>query len=131
MMKKPWLAFLLQLSLVTLAMIGILLGVVYSTAWSFPSYTIAIFVVLFIVTFFGFLLQFKVMVNYPDYSLHVILGSLILRLIIFVVLNFVIIYTDRPNALPNIILFFSIYLIFTTVEMITLFKKVNQAKTLA
>ncbi len=128
-MKKTSVNFLIQLSVVTLALILILVGLLEVIKLGMPTFTVAIFAVLFVVTFLVYLLQVKIMTKNPDFSLHVILGSLILRLIIFAFFNFIMIYTDRVNAVPNVVLFFIVYLVFTTIEMITLFKQIGRSKS--
>lgn len=127
-MKNISLRFLKQLSIITVVLILILVGVTELMNVQMPTFTVSIFIVLYVVTFLVFLLQIKVMLSSPDYSMHVIIGSLIIRLIAFVLFNFIIIYTDRLNAVPNIVLFFSIYIVYTAVEMIALFRQINLPK---
>lgn len=128
-MKKNSISFLIKLSVITIVLVLVMYGLLQVMSWPTPTYAIAIFAVLYIVTFLVFILQGMVMTKYPDFSLHVILGSLIIRLIIFAIFNFIMIYTDRDNAMANVILFFAIYIVFTAVEMITLFQQISQSKS--
>jgi len=127
-MKKIALQFALQLSIVTVILSAILLVVVEFSKLELPTFTTSIFIFLFLVTYLIFLFQIRILLNNPEYAMHVIIGSLIIRLILFVIFNFIMIYTDRANALPNVVLFFAIYIAYTVVEMIALFRRINLQK---
>ncbi|MEL7005367.1 MAG: hypothetical protein AAFN93_21930, partial [Bacteroidota bacterium] len=80
-MKKIAIQFGAQISIISIVLLGLLYTVVELTESIFPSFTVPIFTFLSIVTLLIYLLQVKILLNNPDYSLHVIIGSLIIRLV--------------------------------------------------
>jgi hypothetical protein len=51
--------------------------------------------------------------------------TLVIKLFAYAGFNLVIILKDRPNAAANVAFFFVVYLIFTTLELIFLYRKVS------
>lgn len=89
------------------------------------SYDYFIFLLIYLVTLLSYFAVSKIGKYDKSYLMAAIMGSIVLRLIIFTAVNFLIIYLNRDEAIANVVLFFVLYLIFTAIETIALFKKVN------
>jgi hypothetical protein len=93
-----------------------------------PTYDIAIFATTFFITFFGYWITIKSFSLDKSVFITVVFGSVVVRLLIFSILNFVIIYLSPKDAVPNIVLFFVVYIILTFIEVIALLKTFNLQK---
>jgi hypothetical protein len=115
--------------LLTLGLAFILLA--YIALFSFitdiirPTYDIAIFIATYFITLFGYWITIKSFGLDKSIFITVVFGSVVIRLLIFSILNFVIIYWSPEDAGPNIVLFFIIYFIFTFIEVMALLKTFN------
>lgn len=59
----------------------------------------------------------------PELFIQFYLLSMVLKLILGGVFIFVVIYHDRPNAIPNAVGFLVIYVVFTVIEIAFLYRK--------
>jgi len=65
----------------------------------------------------------------PELFVKLVLTSMVVKLIVFVIFVGLIIYLDRDNANANIVLFLSLYVCYTTSEVVLLFKKISASNS--
>lgn len=65
--------------------------------------------------------------NNPEGFIRIVLVSNVLKLITYIVFVATVIFLDGDNANANVLLFLSLYLIFTLLEIILIFKKMSAA----
>ncbi len=108
------------------------MGVYYLINLIYPlstlTYVVLILLVLLLVTFLAYILQLVILDKFPDYFVHVIISAIVIRLIVFGIFNFILIYLDRELAVDNVIIFFAAYLGFTLLELVVLFRKIILVK---
>ncbi len=118
--KHPYFAQITILTVIFYLLYKLLLFV-YSE-WNVPNFEVFIFLFLYIVNLLGFLLTKFVIENGKEFIVHIIFGSVVIRLILFTAIIFAIIYLSKPNALPNVILFFAFYFVLTVLDICALLK---------
>ncbi|MEM7107919.1 MAG: hypothetical protein AAF519_06810 [Bacteroidota bacterium] len=84
--------------------------------------------VVFVITVGGYLAQVLLFKKVPDYSIHIILIALVVRLVVFGAFIFMMIYFNRSLATQNAVIFFVSYLGFTLAELIALSKKIKPSE---
>ena len=122
--KKVTFTFAGLLLILSAAYVGLYQWVTLYRTWSTAYYLYLVLSVLFIGTWAAFALQLLILKKAPGYSIHIIIGSLILRLFVFGIFNFVMIYMNRDMAMENVVLFFVVYLGFTVLELIILVRQI-------
>lgn len=103
-----------------------LISIVYPLSTFF--YACLILSVLFVVTLIAFVTQLYILKKAPDYSIHIIVSAIIIRLLLFGVFNFFLIWSNRSLAVENVVLFFAVYLGFTLLELVILFRQITGLK---
>lgn len=104
---------------------GIYFAVLQFFEISGASYDYSIFALVYIGTVLSYIITTKLNEIDASYFMIAVMASIVLRLLLYTGANFVMIYVDSENAISNVILFFSLYLIFTALETIELFKRLN------
>ena len=61
----------------------------------------------------------------PERFVKLVLGSMVVKLIVFMMFVAGLIYMDRENANVNIVLFLALYICYTTIEVVLVFKKIS------
>lgn len=61
----------------------------------------------------------------PERFVKLVLGSTVIKLIVFMMFVAGLIYMDRENANVNVVLFLALYICYTTAEVVLVFKKVS------
>ena len=117
--------FILYAALLSVASILLYAGVLYLGGFSRASYDGVIFGLIFLGTITSYFITIKIGSMDPSYFMIAIMCSIVLRLLLYTAANIVIIYLDREKAIPNVILFFCLYLLFTVLETLELFKIVR------
>ncbi len=77
--------------------------------------------VLYLITLLGYILIVKAKAWDQAYFMPIVLASFVVRLLIFGILNFIMIYSSPEEAVPNVVLFFSAYFLFTLLETASIF----------
>ena len=93
------------------------------------SYDYSIFAVVYAGTAVSYIITAKISDIDPSYFMIAVMVSIVLRLLLYTTANFVMIYFDSENATPNVILFFSLYVLFTALETMELFKRLNSKQS--
>jgi len=112
-----------QIYLKKLSVFTIVIGLLYISYINlFPgvltaSKSIAIFIVIFIVTSGGHYLFKKSDPKDPQKLIVNTLLSIVLKLVSYAVFAIILIVSDKPGAIPNITLFFILYLIYTVFDI--------------
>lgn len=123
-MKKT-LPFLITISLLSAA----ILGIVYQSGWSsvIPSYAMEMVVLLAVTTgvIFFYLLQWSS--SRPQLFVQFYLLSIAVKIAAYGAFVAVVVINDPPMAVANSILFLVSYVLFTFLEVLFLFSKVNKS----
>lgn len=91
------------------------------------SYDIEIFVTHYVVTLLIFFLLIKALSFEPHYFIQAAILSIVVKLVIYGAFILVIIYMSPDEAPPNVVLFCSIYLVVTALELTMLYPVINNA----
>ena len=108
--------------------IGLYYGINLFLPWSASFYLYLVLSILFVGTLAAFAIQLVILKKAPDYSIHIIIGAIIIRLFLFGAFNFFMIYANRDLAVQNVVLFFASYLGFTLLELVVLLRQITSFK---
>lgn len=125
-MNSPLLKFFVVLSLVTGVLIVIYVLLTRLEAVPAASYALGAFATQYIVTLLIYFVLLKGLTLQPQYFVQIAILAIVVKLIIYGAFNFVVIYLSPAFAIPNVILFFSIYLIFTPLAVAMLYPVINK-----
>ncbi|MEO1054030.1 MAG: hypothetical protein AAFX87_25555 [Bacteroidota bacterium] len=127
--KKSLSSFVVKLTVITVILVLLVLGLTeLGGAFLLPSQTAPVFIFLFLITIGAHALLLFALGKDPQNFVTLIILSLVLKLVLYGIFNFFIIYLDPQIAVPNIILFFSIYVIYIVFEVIEILKAKNMAE---
>lgn len=90
-------------------------------------YDIEIFVTHYVVTLLIFFLLLKALSFEPHFFIQAAILSIVVKLVIYGAFILVIIYMSPDEAPPNVVLFCSIYLVVTVLELTMLYPVINKA----
>ena len=90
-----------------------------------PSYFWLITSFLFIVAVLSYLALIFLGNKNPENFIKIVLGSMVVKLIIYIVLVAIIILLDKENANANAVLFLTLYLVYTMLEVGVIFRKMS------
>ena len=127
-LKKATFTFAGLLLALSVVYVGLYHGINFFLPWSTSFYLYLVLSVLFIGTLAAFALQLVILKRAPDYSIHIIIGAIIIRLFLFGAFNFVMIYMSKDLAVQNVVLFFASYLGFTFLELVVLLRQITSFK---
>lgn len=125
-MNSPFLKFFVVLSLVTGLLILIYALLIRIEVMPAASYALGVFATQYSVTLLIYFVLLKALSLQPQYFVQIAILSIVVKLIIYGAFNFVVIYLSPAFAIPNVILFFLIYLIFTPLAVAMLYPVINK-----
>lgn len=120
-MRRTTFRFLLTLSGFTL----LILAIVQLGLPEAPSASYRILLFLFLTTAGIFYYLLKTREERPYYFIHIYLLSLSIKLVAYLAFLWVTVAGNRSEALPNVVLFLGVYVLFTAIEIAFLYHRVN------
>jgi hypothetical protein len=117
--------FILLLIGLTVILCAVYAGLISYFPLQRATYDVLIIPILFVITLLGYVFIVKAKSWDQAYFMPIILASIVVRLLIFAAINFIMIYSAPSDAVPNVILFFSIYFMYTLIETMSLFKLIQ------
>lgn len=124
-MNKGFLSFFWILSVATLILAGIYGTLAFFEVVPRAVYDAEIFITQYVVTLLVFFLMQKAISFEPQYFVQITILSIVVKLIVYGAFNFIIIYLAPKAANANVVLFFSVYLIFTAMEIGMLYRNIT------
>ena len=91
-----------------------------------PSKMISIFIVVFAVTAGVHYVLLKASRGERIRFANFIILSVVIRLVLYAIFTFLLILSDRQGAMANVILFFSLYIVFTVFEITNMYHQVKR-----
>ena len=91
-----------------------------------PSKMISIFIVVFAVTAGVHYVLLRASRGEGLQFANFIILSVVIKLILYAIFTFLLIVSDRQGAMPNVILFFSLYIVFTVFEITNMYHQVKR-----
>lgn len=88
-----------------------------------PSFFYQTLVLLPACTFFIY--RYLVKANNPAVFTQLYLLTMVIKLIAFLTYNMIMVFEDRAGAVPNVLFFLSLYVLFTALEVIFLYRRIN------
>lgn len=98
--------------LVDMGILPVLPSFFYQTLVLLPLFTFSIY-------------RYLVKANNPAVFTQLYLLTLVIKLVAFLAYNVIMVFEDRAGALPNVLFFFSLYVFFTALEVIFLYRRIN------
>jgi len=120
-------SFLIRLAIVTLIVIILFVALVKFGIISLPSQSIPIFVVLFAVTAGIHYILLRAGRGEATQFASFIILSVVIKLFLYAIFTFLLIVSDRPGAMANVLLFFSVYIIVTVFEISMIYRHVDRS----
>lgn len=116
--------FVLALTVSALVVAG-LTALVYGQLWTQPLpsffYQTLIFLVFTTTTIFVYLYK----VNKPDFFVQLYLLTMAVKLVAYGAYNLLMVLKDKSGAAENVVFFMILYLVFTTLEIVFLYRKIT------
>jgi len=117
-MGKKYFVFIGRLTVLTVILVLISLGAVnFFDNLAIPSKTLFIFITLYTITAGGHLLLTKRKIQSPQSLITLTIFSIVAKFLIYAAFAVVLILSDRQGATGNIVLFFSLYILYTIFDL--------------
>lgn len=126
MNKKSFLKFFVVLTIIAAVLFFIYMLLVNEAIMPPAIYDLEIFLVQYAITLLIYLLLIQTLSSNAEYFVQAAILSIVVKLILYIAFIFVIIYLSPDSAHMNVVLFLSIYLIFTALAVGMLYPVINQ-----
>ena len=118
--------FFVALLIVALALAGLtILGAHLSWINSLPSFFYQIILFLLFATFVIFRYLYRL--EKPDFFVRLYLLTMVVKFIAYGAFNLIVILEDRSGAPANVVFFMIVYLLFTALEIVFLYRKISSS----
>ena len=118
--------FFVALLIVALALAGLtILGAHLSWINSLPSFFYQIILFLLFATFVIFRYLYRL--EKPDFFVRLYLLTMVVKFIAYGAFNLIVILEDRSGAPANVVFFMIVYLLFTALEIVFLYRKISRS----
>lgn len=127
--SKLFLSFLGKLSLVTIFMVLLFVAMIFLfPEVEIPSKSVAILIVLFSVTAGVHYILLKAGEGKKENLSNFIILSSVIKLFLYAIFTFLLIFSDRAGAMANVILFFVGYIFMTVFEISSIYSQINRVR---
>lgn len=117
-MGKNYLVFIGRLTMLTMILVLISLGAVnFFDDLAIPSKTTFIFITLYTITAGGHLVLTKRKIQSAQSLITLTIFSIVVKFLIYAAFAIILILSDRQGAAGNIVLFFSLYILYTIFDL--------------
>ena len=103
-----------------------ILGLLYGTNINTPSYALQSLILLFLATAALYYYLLKIREEKPDLFVQFYLLTIAVKLLAYGAYLGVVIWEDASGAAANVVFFMSVYVLFTVLEVVFLFQRVNR-----
>ena len=128
-LRRQLAQFMVNLTVATVLMVGAyyLLPFVVKGI-NMPKNAIATFLFLYAFTAFAYYVLLFAIQRRPAFFIHLVLASMVVKLLCYCIFIFVVLYLDPSAAIPNAVLFLGVYFVYTMLEVSMAYLKLNAKK---
>ena len=125
--NRMYFSFIGKLVMLTLFVVITFIAIIYLFPdVVLPSRSVSVFIVLFGVTAGVHYILLRAGRGDSQKLANFIILAIVIKLFLYAVFTFLLIFSDRPGAMSNVVLFFVVYIIFTVFEITTMYYQMNQ-----